>query len=100
MESKECKSIVFNEENGIKYLKIEKNHCDPVIKKWNLVFDSIKNNIKKINNEEVNFNDSFNKIKFVSDDSLRQEKLIYFPSLTVVITYIFKKMIYFILKFI
>ena len=57
-------------ENGVKYLKIGKNHCDSVINKWNEVFDSIKYHIKKISNEEVNFNDGFNKIKFISDDSL------------------------------
>ena len=34
-------------------------------------FDSIKYHIKKISNEEVNVNDNFNKIKFISDDSLR-----------------------------
>ena len=43
------------EENGIKYLKIEKNCCDAVLNKWNQVFDSIKYHIKKISNEEVNF---------------------------------------------
>ena len=32
---------------SVQYLKIEKNHCDPVINKWNLVFDSIKDSIKK-----------------------------------------------------
>ena len=79
------------EENGIKYLKIEKNHCDPVINIWNIVFDSIKVSIKKISNEEVKFNDHFNKMKFISDDALRNEKLIYFPSITVVIRCIFKK---------
>ena len=46
----------FGEENGIKYLKIEKNHCDPVLNKWNQVFDSIMYRIKEISNEEVNFN--------------------------------------------
>ena len=60
------------EENSVKYLKIEKNHCDPVMNKWNIVFDSIKDNIKNISNEEVNFNDDFNKSKFISDDSLRK----------------------------
>ena len=79
------------EEICIKYLKIEKNHRDPVLNKWNLVFDSIKNNIKEISNEEVNFNDDFDKIKFISDDFLRQDKLIYFPTLTVLIRCIFKK---------
>ena len=79
------------EENGIKYLKIEKNHSEPALNKWNKVFDSIKYHIKKISNEEVNFNDDFNKIKFISDDSLRLDKLIYFPTLTVVIRCVFKK---------
>ena len=30
------------EENGIKYLQIEKSHSEPVLNKWNQVFDSIK----------------------------------------------------------
>ena len=63
------------------------------LKKWKIVFDSIKDNIKKINNEkcEIKFNYEFNRIKFISDDFLRQDKLIYFPSLTVVIRCIFEK---------
>ena len=83
--------IVEEGENGVKYLKIEKNYCDPVINKWNHVFDSIKYHITKISNEEVNFNDGFIKIKFISDDSLRLNKLIYLPTLTVVIRCVFKK---------
>ena len=35
------------EEKGIKYLKIEKNHSEPVLNKWNQVFGSIKYHIKK-----------------------------------------------------
>ena len=57
-----------------------------MLNKWNQVFDSIKYHVKKVNNGEVNSYDDFNKIKFISDDSLRQDKLIYFPTLTVVIT--------------
>ena len=83
--------FIVGEENGVKYLKIEKNHLDPVLNKWNQVFDSIKYHIKKINNEEVSFNDGFNKIKFISDDSLRLDKLIYFPTLTIVSRCVFKK---------
>ena len=79
------------EENGIKYLKIEKNHSEPALNKWNEVFDSIKYHIKKFSNEEVNFNDGFNKTKFISDDSLRLDKSIYFPTLTVVIRCVFKQ---------
>ena len=82
---------VFGKENGFKYLKIEKNHRDNVLNTWNQVSDSIKYHIKKISNEEVNFHDDFNKIKFISDDSLKLNKLIYFPTLTVLIRCIFKK---------
>ena len=82
---------IVEEENGVKYLKIEKNHSDPAINKWNQVFDSIKYHIKKISYEEVNFNDGFNKIKFISDDSLKLNKLIYFPKSTVAIRCVFKK---------
>ena len=39
---------IVGEKNGVKYLKIEKNHSDPVLNKWNQVFDSIKYHIKKI----------------------------------------------------
>ena len=39
---------IVGEENGVQYLKIEKNHSDPVLNKWNQVFDSIKYYIKKL----------------------------------------------------
>ena len=44
-----------------------------------------------MSNEEVNFNDGFNKIKFISDDSLRLNKLIYFSTLTVIIRCVLKQ---------
>ena len=36
------------EKNGIRYFKIEKNHSEPVLNKWNQVFESIKYHIKKL----------------------------------------------------
>ena len=62
-----------------------------MINKWNKVFDGIKYHIKKINNNEVNFDDYFDIIKFISDDSLPLGKLIYFPTLTIVIGCVFKQ---------
>ena len=53
------------EENGIKYLRIEKNHSEPVLNKWNQVLDSINYHIKKISNEEVNFNDDVTKLNLL-----------------------------------
>ena len=40
---------------------------------------------------DVNFNDGYDKIKFLSDDSLPLDKLIYFPTLTVIIRCVFKQ---------
>ena len=69
----------------------KKTHSEPALNKWNQVFYSIKYHIKKISNEGNNFNDDFNKIKFISDDSLRLDELIYFPTLTVIIRCVFKQ---------
>ena len=76
------------EKNGVKYLKIDKGE---ILTKWDEVFNAIKYHIKKISSEEVNFDSDFDKIKFVSDDSLPLGKLIYFPTLTVGIRCVFKQ---------
>ena len=85
---------LVGEKNNVKYLKIDKvtrNYGDSILNKWNQVSDSIKYHIKKINNEEVvNYDDDFDKIWFVTDDSLPLGKLIYFPTKTVVIRCVFK----------
>ena len=66
----------------------------------NQVFDGIKYHIKNISNNEVNFDDSFDRIKFLGDDNLPLGKLIYFPTLTIVLDVFSKKEIFFIHKFI
>ena len=76
------------EKNGVKYLKIDKSE---VLNKWNQVFSAIKYHINKTDNSEVNFNSDFDKVIFVTDDSLPLGKLIYFPTLTVVIRCGFKQ---------
>ena len=98
MESKKCKSFVnkvfcfVGEENGMKYLKIDKGTKsleDAVLSLWNKIFSEIKHYIKRINHEcktfseckglpeceefgkiKVNYGDDFDKIKFISEDSL------------------------------
>ena len=82
------------EENGVKYLKIDRigNFLDlDVLTKWNQIFNGIKYHINKLSNEEVNFNSNYDKIKFVSNDSLPLGKLIYFPTLPVVFRCVFKQ---------
>ena len=99
--------------DGIKYLKIEKRNKkleDSILSIWNKVFSEIKYNIKKINHKckslneckgfsdcetfsgfKVNYDDDFDKIKFVSNDNLPTGKLIYFPTITVTIRCVLKQ---------
>ena len=44
-----------------------------------------------LGNSEVNYNTDYDKIKFLSDDSLPLNKFIYFPTLTVIIRCVFKQ---------
>ena len=78
-----------SEKNGNKFLSIDKGDC--VFKKYDQVFSGIKHHIKKIDYNEVNYNTDYDKIKFLSDDSLPLNKLIYFPTITVVIRCVFKQ---------
>ena len=79
----------ISEKNGNKFLTIDKG--DSVLKKYDQVFSGIKYHIKKADNGEFVYNTDSDKIKFLSDDSLSLNKLIYFPTLTVVIRCVFKQ---------
>ena len=61
------------------------------MKKYEQVLSKIKQNIIKISGEEVIYNDNFHKIEISTDDVLPLKKLIYFPTLTVVIRCVFKQ---------
>ena len=50
-----------------------------------------KYHIEKISDEEVNFDSDYDKIKFLTNDYSPLGKLIYFPTLTVVIRFVFKQ---------
>ena len=56
-----------------------------------LFLSGIKYHIEKLSNEEVKLDSDYDKIKFVTDDSLPLGKLVYFPSLTVIIRCVFNK---------
>ena len=58
---------------------------------WNQVLSGIKYHIEKISDEKVNYDSDYNKIRFVSNDLLPLGKLIYFPTLTVVIRCVLKQ---------
>ena len=88
---------LFQKKNGNKYLTIDKG--DNVLKKYDQVFAGIKHHINKINDSEINYDKDYMKITFLRDDSIPLNKLIYFPTITVIIRCVFKAMQYFILKF-
>ena len=77
------------EKNGNKFLTIDEG--DSALKKYDQVFSGIKHHVGKIDNSEVNYNTDYDKINFLSDDSLPLNKLIYFPTLTVIIRCVFKE---------
>ena len=56
-----------------------------------LFLSGIKYHIEKLSNEEVKLDSDYDKIKFVTDDSLPLGKLVYFPTLTVIIRCVFNK---------
>ena len=95
--------LIINKVHGYvskgNYIKLSVNDKeDAVLKKYNQVFAGIKHHIDKNNSDEfgdiypeVIYNSRYDKIKFLTDDSLPLGKLIYFPSMTVIINCVFKK---------
>ena len=78
-----------SEKNSNKFLTIDKGNA--ILKKYDQVFSGIKYHIERINGKEVVYGSEFDKIKFLTNDSLPLGKLIYFPTLTIVIRCVFKQ---------
>ena len=57
------------------------------MQKYQEVFNGIKEIIKKINhyNQPLKYDDIYNKIKFNTDDNTPLNKIIYFPTITIII---------------
>ena len=77
------------EKNGNKYLTIEK--YDDVLKKYDQVFAGIKYHIKKIDDSEVDYDKNYMKIKLNTDDDIPLNKVLYFPTITVIIRCVVKQ---------
>ena len=75
----------IEEKSGIKFLTIDKR--DSVLKKYDQVFKCIK----KTDDCEVVYNSDYDKARFLRDDSIPLNKLIYFPTIIVVIRCVFKQ---------
>ena len=77
------------EKNRVRYLNIDNG--DAVLKKYDQVFSGIKHHIGKISGDEIVYDSDYDKIKFLTDDSLPLGKLIHFPAITIAIRCVFKQ---------
>ena len=82
----------FEEVDGDKYLIISSENGD-IMQKYQEVFDGIKEIIKKINDygQPIKYDDNYMKIKFNTDDNIPLNKIIYFPTITIIIRSVTKK---------
>ena len=63
------------------------------MQKYQEVFDGIKEIIKKINDygQPIKYDNNYMKIKFNTDDNIPLNKIIYFPTITIIIRSLIKK---------
>ena len=82
----------FEAVDGDKYLIISSENGD-IMQKYQEAFDGIKEIIKKINDygQPIKYDDNYMKIKFNTDDNIPLSKVIYFPTITIIIRSITKK---------
>ena len=82
----------FEEVDGDKYLTISSENGD-IMQKHQEVFDGIKEIIKKINDysQPIKYDDNYMKIKFNTDDNIPLNKIIYFPTITMIIRSVTQK---------
>ena len=93
----------FNEDkNGIKYLVFDSTGKNKgVLTKYTELWDLIKNEIETINGGKAGkYSKDFMKIKFDTDDDFPLNKLLKFPTMTIVLDLFLNKMINFIHKLI
>ena len=83
---------IIEQINGNKCLNIiDTDRNTEILKKYNQVFDGVKYHIKKIDNSNGKYDKNFMKIKFKTDDDISSKKQLYFPTITIIIRFLFKK---------
>ena len=82
----------FEEVDGYKHLIISSENGD-IMQKYQEVFDGIKEIIKKINDygQPIKYGDNYTKINFNTDDNIPLNKIIYFPTIAIIIRFVTKK---------
>ena len=83
----------YIEEEGVnKYLVFDStDENKELLKKYNDVFNGIRNKIKKISGDECDYEKDYMKIKFNSDDNLPLNKPLKFHLMTITIRSVFKE---------
>ena len=62
-----------------------------MLKKYDQVFAGIKYHVNKIDGSEVVYKTDYKKVKFLSVDDISLNKMIYFPTVTVIIRCVFEQ---------
>ena len=83
----------YIEEKGVnKYLVFDSTDKNKeLLKKYNDVFNGIRNKIKKISGDECDYEKDYMKIKFNSDDDLPLKKPLKFHLMTITIRSVFEE---------
>ena len=83
----------YIEEKGVnKYLVFDStDENKELLKKYNDVFNGIRNKIKKISGDECDYEKDYMKIKFNSDDNLPLNKPLKFHLMTITIKSVFEE---------
>ena len=79
----------INENKYLIFDSIDENK--ELLKKYNDVFNGIRNKIKKISGDECDYEKDYMKIKFNSDDNLPLNKPLKFRNMTITIRSVFKE---------
>ena len=82
----------IEEKDSNKYLVFDStDENKELLKKYSDVFNKIKDKIKKIDNNDSDYEKEYMKIKFNSDDDLPLNKLLKFRLMTITIRHVFEE---------
>ena len=82
----------IEEKNVNKYLVFDStDENKELLKKYNDVFNGIRDKIKEIDSNECDYEKDYIKIKFNSDDDLPLNKSLKFSLMTIAIRYVFEE---------
>ena len=85
-------SRYIEEKNGNKYLNFDPgDENKELLKKYNDVWNGMKNKIKEVSSGECDYEKDYMKIKFNSDDDLPLNKLLKFHLMTIIIRCVFSE---------